>query len=753
LIIHNDKLSIHNEQLTIIDTLHYFRQATGSRKRGRIDSADSMLSIRNEVLWRIYLVAGFVMLVAVLIIFRMYTLAVVEQDKWIDKGKKRFLEWGDVHADRGNILDINGTLLATSLPFYDVYFDPKDPNITNEAFLANADSLALCLATHVNTEYTPGAYRVWLDQIRAQPDNTPGGRYIKIAENVDYQKLKLIKQFPLFRLGKTKGGLIVEQRAKRDRPFNILAQRTIGYVREGSQPVGLEGRFDRQLGGKIGKQLLVKVPGEYYVPVHDLAAIEPQAGNDLVTTIDVNIQDAAQTALMNCVKKHDADHGCAIVMEVKTGAIRAMANLGRSQEGWWETYNYAVGERVEPGSMFKLASFMALLEDGYIKSFDQKVPVYKGKIKYYKEELVDDKEHGFDTMTTRQVFALSSNVGTSKLITDAYGPNNRAGEYLERLEDFGLFLPSEVEVEGEELPYIKSPKKKEDDWSGTTLPWMSIGYELMLTPLQVLQFYNAVANDGRMMKPYLVDHFEHNGEVLDQAYPKVMKRSIASKHTIDAAKQLLESVVEEGTASRLKTSSYRFAGKTGTTQLNYHKFKIKNGLRYQASFCGYFPANDPKYSVIVVISEPKVAGFHGAEVAAPVFREIADKVVAMRADMQIAFNSTPSANLTASQLPSNHSGRKTEIKDALKWLNMDWEENAQSEWVALHAKSDSLLMTNRNLSDKQVPSVVGMGLKDAIFLLENAGLRVRVQGVGKVRQQSVAAGSARAGQTITLVLG
>jgi cell division protein FtsI (penicillin-binding protein 3) len=719
---------------------------------GNIKVTSIMLSIRNEVLWRIYLVAGFVLLVAGTILFKMYHLAVVEQDKWVKKGAERYLTWGDIHADRGNILDINGTLLATSLPFYDVYFDPKAEGITDAAFGEAADSLALCLSSMVNSAYTPGAWRIYLDQIRAQPDNTPGGRHIKIAENVDHRKLKLIKQFPLFRLGKYKGGLIVEQRAKRDRPFNLLAQRTIGYVREGAQPVGLEGRFDRELGGKTGKQLLVKVPGDYYIPVNDLAAVEPQAGNDLVTTLDVNIQDATETALLKSLEKHQADHGCAIVMDVKTGAIKAMANLGRAENNtYWETYNYAVGERVEPGSMFKLASFMAMLEDGYIRNFDQPIAVDKGKIKFYDETLVDDKEHGLDSMSVKQVFALSSNVGTSRLITQAF--NSRPEDYLEHLEDFGLYLPSEVEVEGEEAPYIKHPKNKEDSWSGTTLPWMSIGYELMLTPLQMLQFYNAVANNGRMMKPYLVDHFERNGEAFDKRYPKVLKRSIASGTTLTKARELLEAVVEDGTASRLKSPNYRYAGKTGTTQLNYHKFKAKSGLRYQASFCGYFPAEAPRYSVIVVISEPKVAGFHGAEVAVPVFREIADKIYAMRADMQVAMNTTPAAKLTSGQIPSNHAGRKQEVKKALKWLNLDWEEHADSEWVALHAKSDSLIMSQRIVSEKLVPSVIGMGLKDAIFLLENAGLRVRVQGVGKVRQQSVPAGSARNGQTVTLVLG
>ncbi len=710
-----------------------------------------MLSMRNEVLWRIYLVAGFVLLVACTILFKMYQLAVVEQDRWVKKGAERYLTWGDIRADRGNILDINGTLLATSLPYYDVYFDPKAEGITDAAFLEAADSLALMLSTAVNSEYTPGAWRLFLDQIRAQPENTPGGRHVKIAENVDHRKLKQIKEFPLLRLGKYKGGLIVEQRAKRDRPFNLLAQRTIGYVREGAQPVGLEGRFDNELGGKTGKQLLVKVPGEYYIPVNDLAAVEPQAGNDLVTTLDVNIQDITETALLNAVKKHDADHGCAVVMEVKTGAIRAMANLGRSKDGWWETYNYAVGERVEPGSMFKLASFMALLEDGYIRNFEQQIPVHKGKIKYYQETLEDDKDHKRDSMSVKEVFALSSNVGTSLLVTQGFGV--RPEEYLEHLEKFGLYLPSEIEVEGEEAPYIKHPKKKEDAWSGTTLPWMSIGYEMMLTPLQMLQFYNAVANNGRMMKPYLVDHFQHNGKGFDHRYPQVLKRSIASAQTLSKARELLEAVVEVGTASKLQSPHYRFAGKTGTTQLNYHKFKTKNGLRYQASFCGYFPAEAPRYSIVVVISEPKVAGFHGAEVALPVFREIADKIYSMRADMQVAFNAQPAAKLTAGKLPGNHAGRRQEVKKALKWLNLDWEEQADSEWVVLQTKSDTLVMNRRLISEKLVPSVIGMGLKDALFLLENAGLRVRIQGVGKVRQQSVPPGTARNGQTITLILG
>lgn len=710
-----------------------------------------MLNIKNEVLVRLYLLAGAVLLVAFVITGRLYQLSVVQAPRWEAKADSLFLKFVDVHADRGNILADDGSLLATSLPFFDVHFDAKAEGLTDEVFYQNVDSLAFMLSTYIDQQYTPGAYRDWLIQLRQADPSTRGIRYVPIAKDLSYKKMLLLKDFPLFRLGRFKGGLIVEQNPKRERPFKMLAQRTIGYVREGALPVGLEGSFNNVLGGSLGKQLMLRVPGDVYIPVNDLAEIEPRSGDDIVTTLDINIQDVAENALLKACRNHDADHGCAIVMEVKTGAIRAMANIGKTPEGWWETYNYAVGERVEPGSMFKLASFMAMLEDGHLDDFEQKIPVYKGKVKFYKEELTDAVPHGLDSMTIREVFAQSSNVGTATLVQQFYGDTRKAASFIDHLHEFGLGRPTEIELGGEEAPVIKNPNDPKSEWSGTTLPWMSIGYELLLTPLQLLTFYNAVANDGRMMKPYLVQRTERYGEPIKEFRPVTVKRSIASRTTIKKAKELLNGVVEFGTAKNIRSGLYGIAGKTGTAQLNYHKFKSRAGIRYQAGFCGFFPADNPVYSCIVIISEPK-NGYHGAEAAAPVFREIADKCFALKAELHAPVNVAEKPHLATAQMPDIDAGHRDDLKASMRWLNLNWFGDRDGpEWAVLRSRNDSLQLLPRVVPDKTVPSVVGMGLKDAVYLLENRGCRVKASGVGKVVRQSLPPGSRANGNT-TVVL-
>lgn len=714
-----------------------------------------MLNVKNEVLVRVYLVAAMILVAAFVIFWRLLQLSVVEAHVWREKAKNLYMKWVDVQADRGNILADDGSLLATSLPFFNVHWDAKAEGLTDEVFNTQAvDSLAWLLSTHVDQQYTPGAYRDWLVELRNASKDTRGIRYVPIAKDLPYNKALLVKTFPIFREGRYKGGFILEQNPRRERPFKILAQRTIGYTREGALPVGLEGSFDKVLGGSLGKQLRIRVPGDVYIPVNDLAEIEPEAGADVVTTLDINIQDVTENALLNACRTHNADHGCAIVMEVKTGKIRAVANIGRTPEGWWETYNYAIGERVEPGSMFKLASFMAMLEDGFINNFEEPVPVYGGKVKIYKEELVDAVPHGMDTMTIRQVFAMSSNVGTATLVQQHYG-KGRAPNFVERLKSFGLDLPTNIEVGGEEAPILKHPNDPKSDWSGTTLPWMSIGYEMLLTPLQMLAFYNAVANDGRMMKPYLVQRTERYGEVLKEFRPTVVKRSIASKTTIAKAKELLKSVVEKGgTAHGIQSPYYTIAGKTGTAQLNYHKFKASKGIRHQASFCGFFPADNPVYSCIVVISEPQRGGYHGAEVAAPVFRQIADKCFAMKPELHEPINTQKPEKLKTHQLPTYDAGSTADMQNALRRLGLDhFLEGELADWTVITAASgDSLVLRHRAVSDNTVPSVIGMGLKDAIYLLENRGCKVKAVGIGKVRQQSLAVGTRASGQTCVLYL-
>lgn len=720
-----------------------------------------MLNVKNEVLIRVYSVAAVVLVVAVVILTRLFQLTVTDAHKWEAKADSLYVKLVDVPTQRGNILADDGSLLATSLPFFDIHFDAKAEGLTPEIFNDQAvDSLAWLLSTYIDPQYTPGAYRQWFDTLRAADPKTRGIRYVPIAKGLSYSKMMLIKTFPIFREGRHKGGFIAEQTSRRERPFKILAQRTIGYAqREGALPVGIEGSFFSILEGQkenTPQQLMLRVPGDIYIPINDLAEIEPASGDDVVTTLDINIQDAAESALLNACETHHADHGCAIVMEVKTGKIRAMANIGRAdsegKNGYWETYNYAVGERVEPGSMFKLASFMAMMEAGALDDFDEKVPVYGGKVKIYDEELIDAVPHGMDSMTIRQIFAQSSNVGTATL-TQKYFKNKPAA-FVKQLRDFNLDLPTGIEIGGEENPVIKNPEDPKSDWSGTTLPWMSIGYEILLTPLQMLTFYNAVANDGRLMKPYLVQRTEHYGETIKEFKPYTVNRSIASQATLRKAKELLREVVVNGTAKNINTDNYQIAGKTGTAQLNYHKFRVSKGLSHQAGFCGFFPADHPVYSCIVVISEPEHGGYHGAEVAAPVFRQIADKCFAMKAELHIPLNVAPPPPLTSSKLPNYDAGSKEDMKESLQWLGIEFESAADlTDWGVIVAKdSIGLGMQNRAVGDKNIPSVIGMGLKDAIYLLENRGCRVRVEGVGKVRRQSLAPGTRANGQTCVLFL-
>lgn len=717
-----------------------------------------MLNVKNEVLIRVYLVAAGVVGLAFVIFLRLFQISVKDAAKWEAKSDSLYVKWVNAPSQRGNILADDGSLLATSLPFFNIHFDAKTEGLTNAIFNDQAvDSLGWLLSTYIDQQFTPGAYAAWLRRLRDSTDRTALGiRYVPIAKGLPYAKALMVKNFPIFREGRHKGGFIMEQDNRRERPFKILAQRTIGYNREGALPVGLEGSFDNILEGQPGRQLMIRVPGDVYIPVNDLAEIEPEAGDDIVTTLDINIQDIAENSLLKACQTHNADHGCVIVMEVKTGKIRAMANIGRSPEGWWETYNYAVGERVEPGSMFKLATFMAMMEDGKLKDFKEKVPVYKGKVQIYTEELVDAEPHGLDSMTILQVFARSSNVGTATLTQQFYKANPSA--FVDHLRDFGLDLPTDIEVGGEEAPIIKNPKDPKSDWSGTTLPWMSIGYELLVTPMQLLTFYNAVANDGRMMKPYLVQRTERYGELIKEFRPTVVKRSIASKTTIKRAKELLNEVVLTGTAKSINPKSYSIAGKTGTAQLNYHKFRASKGIRHQAAFCGYFPADAPVYSCIVVISEPERGGYHGAEVAAPVFRAIADKCFAMKSELHVPINAKNAPKLVSNKMPTFDAGSRQDMKKCLRWLGLEYyNDNEDSEkdtdWsVVVAEKGDSLVMKNRVVADKTIPSVVGMGLKDAIYLLENRGCRVKVKGYGKVRQQSLAVGTRASGQTCILYL-
>jgi cell division protein FtsI (penicillin-binding protein 3) len=716
------------------------------------------MDIKNEVLYRVYfLLFGIVVPVALVLIYRTVDLAILNGDKWRKAGEENYMDYRTIEADRGNIFAEDGNLLATSIPYFNIRFDPLAA--TDEAFEENLDTLAHCLAYYVLEDVTVGGAREYLLELRGGTD-----RYVLLKKQVSYAEKKFIESFPLFRLGRNGGGFIAVKRSERKRPFGILAQRTVGYVRDGAKPVGLEGYYDEVLGGEPGQQLMVCVDRrkDLWMPVDDLSAIEPQSGNDIVTTIDLDIQDIAERALNRAVNAHDAEWGTAIVLEVETGAVRAIANLGRTDQGWWETYNFAVGTAGEPGSTFKAASVLALLEDEYL-TLDDSIRIYNGKAEFYEETMEDASPYSYrmDTIKLREAFEISSNVGIAKTIEQFYGEKNDgnddegAARFVRRLKQFNLHQPIGIEIEGEANPYIKEAYSEEDYWSGTTLPWMSIGYELELTPLQLLTFYNAVANGGKMMKPYLVSAIQRMGKTEEQFYPTVINRRIASAKAINQLQELLRAVVENerGTAHDLYTEEYSFAGKTGTAQVNYKKGPRGTSIGgHQASFVGYFPAEAPKYSCIVVINKPRRGGFYGGDVAGPVFREIADNIYRVKPALHPVLNAQAPPAYLENTLPGMSIGAQDDYRSLLAYLDMEVHGEPETQMAVLRPRSDSLMMETRTMADETVPNVVGLGLRDALHVLENRGLKVSVEGVGKVARQSIIPGTRIRGQQIKLYL-
>jgi cell division protein FtsI (penicillin-binding protein 3) len=713
---------------------------------------------KNEILWRVYVVMLLMILGAMLVVLRIWGLQFIEGKKLREQANQMHITLRPIKAARGNILaDDAKSLLATSLPFYQVNWDLSI--IPNDTFLYYLDTLSLCLSSIVDEEQSPGAYREKLIRAKEGKD-----KYFLIKRNVSLVDLQKIKSFPLFRSDKKlKTGLIITETSKRQYPFKMLAHRTIGYNRiyDGnnstvdSVQVGLEGYWNSTLSGEEGKMWMQQLGKDVWVPLNDISKVEPRAGKDIVTTINVDIQDVAEKALLESLETYEAAHGCVIVMEVSTGQIKAIANIGFNKERteYWEDFNYAVGENIEPGSTFKLASMISLLEDGYVK-LDDTVNLNAGKWKFYDATMEDSSPHGIYYTTLEQAFEMSSNVGIAKMIHKNYNNSKEKQEkFIKRLYDMVLNKPTGIEIGGERNPFIKSPDRS--DWSGITAPWMSIGYELEISPLQLLTFYNAIANEGQMMKPQIVKEIRSYGAVEKTFKPQIVKKKICSKKTLETVKHLLTRVVESpnGTAHSIYTPQYRIAGKTGTAIINWRAFdKGSESKKYRASFAGFFPAEKPVYSCIVVVTNPK-KGYFGGVVAAPVFRKIADYCIASSVEAQVPINSKK-AVYTDATLPKLQVGNKEEIKQLMSHLNMPFKDNTKSEWAIGLVENDSITLMPRNIQNDVVPNVVGMGLKDALYLLENRRLRVKVSGVGKVKSQSVQPGkSIKTVQTIYLLLG
>ncbi len=721
-------------------------------------------TVKNEVLVRVYAVLAVIIVVALAIAHRTVQISVMEGKKWREKGESLYIKEVPVEAERGNILTQNGNLLATSMPFFDIAFDPNSSGMDSTDWNLHLDSLAFCIATFIDPSFTPGGMREYLEEKRNevkkyfQESRDAGKRYIMIKKDATIEEKELICSFPLFNLGQFKGGLIIQPKYKRERPFGLLANRTIGYVKGDSINVGLEGYFDEYLSGDEGTHMMYRVGNGVWIPLADLAKIEPKPGMDIMTTLDMDVQAIVENAMQKAMRRHRAEYGTAIVMDVKTGAIKAIANLDWRKDGsLWENYNHAIGTIVEPGSTFKLASMLALLEDGLIDLNDS-IDLEQGRTIYYDVELEDATPHTLNNTTVEQAFAMSSNVGISRLVHNNYATNNNSDRFIDRLTSFYLDLPTGIEINGEPVPYFKKAYSEEDGWSGTTLPWMSIGYEMALTPLQMLAFYNAVANDGVYVKPFIVTEVQQYGEAVKRFPVTEVKGRIASRKNIKSAQRLLRAVVDStyGTAYAYRSDQFSYAGKTGTTQLGYQRLENKTKVRgYQASFAGYFPAENPVYSCMILISSPKDGGYYGSQVALPVFKEIAEKTFRTNLELYPVVNETPIADLDKRRMPDFDAGHVGDMKSVLRSLGVKYHNRSDEDWAIIRANEpDSLKLIKRPVSKRHVPNVLGMGLRDALYLLENRGLEVQVNGnYGKVKQQSIKPGTKANGQTIWIRLG
>jgi len=700
------------------------------------------MQIKKGIILRFGLLYVGIAALAVVILGKALYLQIVEGDKWDEVVAEQNNKDIIIDANRGDILATDLRKLACSVPNYRIYMDMRANGLTDLVFNAHVDSLAYLLSRFFN-DRSKATFKTSLKKARAD-----GKRYYMVhPRRISFTELKQVKEFPIFRLGANKGGFIPKKYEQRKLPFGELASRTVGSLyaeKDLGGRFGLEMAYNNSLKGVSGVSTRTRVSGNWVVQEQ----IEPTDGHDIVTTLDIGLQDVAETALLQQLQKHKADHGCAVLMEVSTGAVKAIANLGRTPSGKYiEKYNYAIGEATEPGSTFKLASMIVALEDGVVELTDS-IETGKGYCYFYDRKMTDSHHGGYGTLSVQEVFEKSSNVGISKIIANNYGDNPR--RYVDRIYAMGLKDPLGIEIKGEGVPLIKYPGDKL--WSGVSLPWMSIGYEMQQTPLQILTFYNAVANNGKMVKPMFVESIQHHGEVVKKMKPTVLNPSICSLETIEKVHQMLVGVVERGTAKNIKSDRYLIAGKTGTSQISDGKTTYKD-KKHQASFVGYFPADRPLYTCIVVVNAPSNSVYYANVVAGSVFKEIADRVYAQ------SYNH-PEIEEKAKLLVSKHQpyskgGKKEELLTVLSEVGVVVQgKEIESEWISTSAREHDVNLNSKNFPSGIVPNVKGMGAKDAVCILENMGLKVVLKGFGRVKQQSMTAGQAfRKGSTIYLSMG
>ncbi|WKZ60546.1 MAG: penicillin-binding protein [Cyclobacteriaceae bacterium] len=681
------------------------------------------MNIKKSILLRVRVAFLFVLLFAIAVVVKINHIQMVQGEKWVTMGEQISFDYKKVKATRGNIYSDNGSLLATSLPFYKVAFDATLPN--EKIFDAGVDSLARKLSAFYKDKPYLEYKRMLIDARKA------GKQYIIInRKQIGYQDKKMMAEWPIFREWRLRGGVIFEKVDVRYRPFANLSRRTIGFVNENEKGAGLEYSFNDQLSGQDGYAYYQKIAGGVWKPVFDRENIKATNGLDLQTTIDINLQDVAETALHKAMRQHNADDGLVVVMEVKTGAVKAIANLSSDGNGnFYEKFNFAAGGLFEPGSTFKLITMMALLEDSNIELTDS-IDTGNGEHMFYKNRVRDHEEGGLGKITIREAFEHSSNVAMAKLADKNFG--TRPQKFMDHVERLKLHQPLGIQISGEPQPKFKWPGQK--GWSGISLPWMAYGYGIEITPLHTLTMYNAVANNGKMIKPVFVESVKRADSEKENFSTDVIVNKICSGKTLNKLKMMLEGVVENGTAKGIRGTHYRIAGKTGTAQI------LENGRytkKYITSFVGYFPAHEPKYSAIVLIKNPRGWHQYGSNVAAPVFKEIADNIYSRDINLHLAMEKK---YVEPGIFPVIRAGNQEELTMLCNELGISNHSSSEEDWVRTSIKGNSINWRKNTIGQGIVPDVQGMTFRDALYLLEQSGLTVIYEGKGRVVSQSLTAG-------------
>ena len=710
-----------------------------------------MTDKRKNIVLRFGIVYMVICLSFFLVLYRIIVIQFVERDKWMSLAAKNVKSNIVVKPNRGNIYACDGRLMASSIPTYYVYMDLRVPALHEKngiLFKNNIDSLSMYLSSFFRDK-TPYQYKTTLTKAY----QSGKGEFQLFPNRISYAQLKQLKTLPLFRLGRNKSGLITKELFRRVRPFGSLASRTIGdiYADESKGGKnGIEMSFNANLLGTPGLSVRQKVANSYMETVQ----MEPIDGMDITTTIDVDLQDIAEKALLDGVKQFDAAVGYAILMEVHSGEVKAIVNMQRNKDGsYTENRNGAVSDMVEPGSTFKVASVMAALDEGKIRLTDT-INTYNGEYRFGNRTMTDHNANhgGYHKITVAQSIYASSNIGVSRAIVNAYGHNPAA--FVNKLYAMKLNEKMNIEIPGAAAPFIRHPNDKSHEWSNTTLPWMSVGYETQIPPIYTLAFYNAIANDGKLIRPFFVKSISKNGQIIKSFETEVINPAICKPTTLREIRSTLLGVVEDklGTGQNVRSKYVRIAGKSGTAQISQGKKGYKDGgTKHQVSFCGYFPYDNPLYSCIVVMREPGIGYASGGHMSGSVVKNIAERVIALNSNRKpshVDADSIDEDNFVPNIKPGYYKATQT----VMGTLRLPLAGNSR-DWVKTFADQKQTRVEPISVPKNAIPNLIGMGLKDAVFILENLGLNVQAQGRGKVFSQNIKPGTvARKGSVVMINL-